>query len=134
MGKKPDNVVFNDTSNSYDARLKEYGTNLGAPAIKMENLGPWKTKGIQSVNHRISAEFEELKEKYVALQQKYEYNQLVYAADYNFKPIVGKAYHLYKKDDGSNFLSILEPKECTFSFVASFRLNSELVWEKVDKT
>jgi len=46
MGKKPDNVVFNDTTKSYDARLKDYGTNLVAPAIKIEKLGPWKTKGI----------------------------------------------------------------------------------------
>ena len=134
MGKKPDNVVFNDTTKSYDARLKDYGTNLVAPAIKIEKLGRWKTKGIQSVNHRISSEFEELKEKYTALQQRYEYNRLVYSANFNFKPIVGKTYNLYKKDDGSNFLSILEPKECNFDFVGSFRLDSELVWERINQT
>lgn len=131
MGKKPDNVVFNETTNSYDARLKTYGTNLGAPAIKIENLGPWKTRGIQSVNDRLSAEFDELKEKYLALQQRYEYNQMVYAADYNFKPVVGKTYHLYRKEKGSNFLSILSPEECTFDFIASFRLDSDLIWEKI---
>ena len=132
MGKKPDNVVFNEITNSYDARLKTYGTNLGAPAIKIENLGPWKTRGIQSVNDRLSAEFDELKEKYLALQQRYEYNQLVYAADYNFKPVVGKTYHLYRKEKGSNFLSILSPEECTFDFIASFRLDSDLIWERID--
>lgn len=132
MGKKPDNVVFNETTNSYDARLKKYGTNLGAPAIKIENLGPWKTRGIQSVNDRLSAEFDELKDKLLALQQRYEYNQLVYSANYNFKPVVGKTYHLYKKEEGTNFLSILSPEECNFDFIASFRLNSELIWEKID--
>ena len=131
MGKKPDNVVFDESTNSYDARLKKYGTNLGAPAIKIENMGPWKARGIQSVNDKLSAEFDELKERYLALQQRYEYNQLVYASDYNFKPVVGKTYHLYRKEKGSNFLSILSPEECTFDFLASFRLDSNLIWEKI---
>ncbi|UOY08478.1 DUF2452 domain-containing protein [Muricauda sp. SCSIO 64092] len=131
MAKKPDNIVFNTETNSYDARLKEYGTNLGAPAIKIENLGPWKTRGIKSVNDSIAAEFEELRNKYLALQERYEYNQLVYSAEYNFKPIVGKTYYLYKGKGGSQFLSILKPNECSFDFISSFRLSSELVWEKV---
>ncbi|MEO0573634.1 MAG: DUF2452 domain-containing protein [Bacteroidota bacterium] len=133
MGEKPDNVVFNESSNSYDASLKAYGTNLSAPVIKIENLGPWKTTGIQSANNKLSAEFEELKQKYMTLEERYRYNQLVYASDYNFKPLVGKTYHLYNKIDGTTFLSILDPEECTFDFVGSFRLDSELLWERVDK-
>lgn len=133
MGKKPDNVVFNESTNAYDASLKAYGTNLSAPAIRIENLGPWKTKGIQAVNTKLSAEFEELKQQYNALEERYRYNQLVYASDYNFKPLVGKTYHLYNKANSTTFLSILSPEECTFDFVGSFRLDSELMWERVDK-
>ncbi|MEM1259161.1 MAG: DUF2452 domain-containing protein [Bacteroidota bacterium] len=134
MGKKPDNVVFNEITKSYDASLKEYGTNLSAPVIRIESLGPWKTQGIQAVNNNLSAEFEELKQKYMALQERYRYNQLVYASDYNFKPSVGKTYHLYNKVDGKTFLSILGPEECNFDFVASFRLDSNLIWERVDRS
>ena len=129
--KKPDNVVYDVKKDTYDARLKEYGTNVGAPAITIENIGPWKTKGIQSANNKISAEFEELKQKLLALQECYEHNQMVYSAEYRFKPIIGKTYHLYKKYDGNTFLSILGPQECNFDYIASFRLDSEMVWTKI---
>ena len=31
--KKPDNVVFNTETQKYDAALKPYATNVGAPVI-----------------------------------------------------------------------------------------------------
>lgn len=134
MSKKPDSVVFNEKSQSFDAKLKEYGTSLSAPAIKIENLGPWKTKGIHAVNQSLSAELEELKTKYQELQERYQDNQLVYAADYNFKPLIGQTYHLYNKVNGTTFLSILNPSECNFDYIGSYRLNSELVWERIKGT
>lgn len=128
--KKPDAVVYNEDHGTYDAHLKPYATNVGAPVIKLENIGPWKNKGIHAVNAKISAEFEEIRKKYHALQQRFEYNNIIYAAAFSFKPVVGKTYHLYKREDG-NFLSILSPEECHFDFVGSFRLDSDYVWHKV---
>lgn len=129
--KKPDNVVFNEENQQYDAFLKPYATQLGAPAIESNNLSPWKNSNIRKVNHAIKAEFDEVKEKYEQLMERYEYNNLVYASKFSFQPIVGETYHLYKNKADEAFLSILSPNECTFKHMGSFRLGSDLMWEKL---
>lgn len=129
--KKPDSVVFNEDLGKYDAALKPYGTNVGAPVIKMENLAPWKTKGVGMVNTAIDAEYEEIRQKYQSLQERFEYNNLIYAAKFNFQPLVGNTYHLYKNKKDEPFLSILTPEECDFNHMGSFRLGSDYVWEKL---
>lgn len=130
--KKPDNVVFNEEEKRYDASLKPYATNVGAPAIKTENLVPWKNKGVGMVNVAMEAEYEEIKEKYRTLQERFEYNNLVYSSKFSFQPMVGHTYHLYKNKKGEPFLSILAPIECHFDHVGSFRLGSDYVWERLD--
>ena len=128
--KKPDNVVFNTAENKYDAALKPYATNVGAPAISTENLAPWKNKGVGMLNASMAAEYEEIKQRYQELQERFEYNSLVYSAKFSFQPMVGHTYHLYKNQQGVAFLSILAPQECNFDHLGSFRLGSDYVWEK----
>ena len=59
--KKPDNVVFNTDTQKYDAALKFYSTNLGAPAIKPMDTIAWKNRSINKVNHKIQTRYQELK-------------------------------------------------------------------------
>ncbi len=130
--KKPDNVVYNEEQNKYDAALKPYATNVGAPVIKMENLAPWKNKGVGMVNTAINAEYEEIRQKYQSLQERFEYNNLIYSAKFSFQPLVGNTYHLYKNKKNEPFLSILAPEECNFDHIGSFRLGSDYVWKKLE--
>ena len=74
--KKPDNVVFNNEIQKYDAALKPY-------------------------------------------------------AKFNFEPIIGEVYHLYKRENGETFLSIIAPEECNFHALGSFYLNADQIWEKI---
>ncbi len=48
-------------------------------------------------------------------------------------PIVGQTYHLYQRDSGEHFLSIIAPHECRFNAVGSFYLNADMIWEKLEK-
>ncbi|MEM1336259.1 MAG: DUF2452 domain-containing protein [Bacteroidota bacterium] len=130
--KKPDNVVFNEAEKKYDAALKPYATNVGAPVIERENLAPWKNKGVGMLNAAMAAEYEEIRRRYQQMQERFEYNSLVYASKFSFQPVVGHTYHLYKNKDGAAFLSILAPNECNFDHVGSFRLGSDYVWEKLE--
>ncbi|GFD71379.1 GTP-binding protein [Tenacibaculum sp. KUL113] len=131
MKKKPDNVVFNEETNEYDAYLKPYATNFTAPVIKESNSISWKKQNIYQANAQFLASFEEIKQQYNNLVKEYQYNELIYSAKFNFEPIVGKVYHLYRKEKNTLFLSILSPDECGFNFVGSFQLNSDKVWKKV---
>lgn len=129
--KKPDNVVFNTNTNSYDAALKPYATNVGAPAIVVKENITWKNKNIHKANKQIKAKYLELKAEYDRMMEELEYNNLVYNAKFNFEPILGEVYHLYRDKNNLPFLSIIAPSECNFDFVGSFYLNSEHMWKKV---
>ncbi|AEH00472.1 DUF2452 domain-containing protein [Lacinutrix sp. 5H-3-7-4] len=130
--KKPDNVVFNQSTQKYDASLKPYATNVGAPAIKATENITWKNKNILKANKQIEAKYLELQAEYKKMMEELEYNNLVYNAKFNFEPIIGNTYHLYRDKKEQAFLSIIPPNECNFNFIGSFYLNSELIWKKTD--
>ena len=40
----PDNVVFDSEKQTYDAALRPYGTNVGAPSITTKDTATWKNR------------------------------------------------------------------------------------------
>ncbi len=130
--KKPDLVVFNEESEQYDASLKPYPTNLGAPAIVTNDTTAWKNTSIDKVNKQVKARYEELRKELDDLLESFEYNKLVYSAKFSFEPLVGHTYHLYKDDSEQTFLSIIAPHECGFDHLGSFRLNADRIWMMVE--
>jgi len=104
---------------------------VGSPKIVPTNLSPWKNQNVRKVNHAFTAEFDEIRQQYQNMMERYEYNNLVYGAKFSFQPNVGEVYHLYKNKKNESFLSILSPSECNFEFLGSFRLGSDYQWEKM---
>ncbi len=129
--KKPDNVVFNTETQKYDAYLKPYATSVGAPVITATDTIAWKNRSINKLNHKVQTRFKEIKEQYDQLMQEFEDNRLINEAKFTFEPIIGQRYHLYRRDNGDNFLSIIAPNECNFNSIGSFYLNADQIWEKV---
>ena len=102
--KKPDNV-------SENPGLLPYASNVGAPAIQIENTDLWKQRGVHKVNKQFETKFLELKEEYQKLVEEYKWNDLVYQAKFAHEPIIGGTYHLYVGRDGNPFLSLISPSE-----------------------
>jgi len=131
VDKKPDNVVFNPETNKYDAAIKPYGTSVGAPVITTTDTVAWKNRSIRKVNQKVQTKYLELKAEYEKMMAEFEYNNLIFNAKFTFEPIIGDIYHLYKRDNGETFLSIIAPNECNFNAMGSFYLNADQIWEKV---
>ena len=129
--KKPDNVVFNPETQKYDAAIKPYATSVGAPVITMNDTIAWKNRSISKVNQKVKAKYLQLKAEYEKMMDEFEYNSLIFSAKFNFEPIVGDVYHLYKRDNDETFLSIIAPDECSFNSIGSFYLNADQIWERV---
>lgn len=129
--KKPDQVVFNTETQKYDAALKPYATSVGAPVITTTDTIAWKNRSISKINHKVQTRYLELKEKYDKMMQEFAYNQLIFNAKFSFEPIFGEVYHLYKRDNGETFLSLIAPDQCSFDGLGSFYLNADQIWEKV---
>ena len=130
--KKPDLVVFNEDTQRYDAALKPYGTSASSPVIKPLNTATWRNDGVQRVNKQFQSKFEEVRNEYEQLMQKFQYNDLVYNSKFSFEPNIGEVYYLYNNKKAESFLSIISPNQCSFDYVGSFRLNSDKMWEKLD--
>ena len=131
VDKKPDNVVFNSETQKYDAAIKPYGTSVGAPVITTTDTVAWKNRSIRKVNQKVQTKYLELKAEYEKMMEEFEYNNLIFNAKFTFEPIIGDVYHLYKRENGETFLSIIAPNECNFNAMGSFYLNADQIWEKV---
>ena len=131
MAKKPDLVVFDKETQQYDAAIKPYGTSASSPVIKPLNTATWRNDGVDRVNKQFKSKFDELKKEYEAMMEQFEYNDLVYNAKFNFEPIIGEVYYLYNDKNEESFLSIIQPDQCNFKYLGSFRLNSQKMWEKL---
>jgi hypothetical protein len=129
---KPDNIVYSE-ENGYNASILSYGTNIGAPAIKIDDVVAWKSRGIHNVNKEFENKFNELKAEYKKLMEEYKWNELVYNAKFSFEPVIGEIYHMYQDNDGKEFLSLISPQEWSKEFIASFKLNSDKKWILLDK-
>jgi len=129
--KKPDNVVFNTETQKYDAALKPYATNVGAPVITTADTNAWKNRSINKINHKVEAKYLELKAEYEKMMLEFEYNNLIFDSKFAFEPIIGELYHLYKRENGESFLSIIAPEQCRFNSLGSFYLNADHIWEKI---
>lgn len=133
--KRPDQVVF-DESEGYNAALLPYATNVGAPAIRLENISAWKEQGTLMVNKVLKARFKELEDQYIRLVEEHRWNELVYAAEFNFEPVIGQIYHLYDRGGapGKPFLSMIQPHEWSprkkMEHIGTFYLDPNRKWVK----
>jgi len=122
--KKPDNVT--------DAPgLLPYASNVGAPAIVVQDINHWKQPRVANVNNQFLSKFEELKQEYQKLIDQYKWNDLVYKSKFSFEPVINETYHLYSRDNGELFLSLIEPTRWTQNYIASFKYNHDNKWIKV---
>ncbi|MBC5838532.1 DUF2452 domain-containing protein [Flavobacterium muglaense] len=125
--KKPDNVVYT-VDEGFNANVLPYATNVGAPAIRIDDVVSWKSRGIENVNKELGNKFNELKLQYQKLMEEYEWNELVYSAKFSFEPVIGEIYHLYRDASGVNFLSLISPQEWNKEHIGTFKLNSDKKW------
>jgi len=121
---KPDNVADNPG-------LLPYASNVGAPAIKPDDVDTWKNQKVVKTNHYFETRYNEIKEEYKKLIESYEWNKLVYESNFKFEPIKGETFYLYQRDVGL-FLSLIEPEQWNQIFIGAFKLDSNDKWEKVE--
>jgi hypothetical protein len=128
--KKPDLVVW-DEERGYYPRELTYGSNNGAPAIRLDDVSGWKQNQANKANKVFTKKFEEIKDEFANLIDEVQWNEFVYSTNYNFIPVMGETYYLYKKPDGTNFLSLISPDEWNMEFIGATRLESNNKWIKI---
>jgi hypothetical protein len=122
--EKPDNVADNPG-------LLPYGSNVGAPSIKVDDVQNWKLSKVHKVNKEFEDRFNILKSEYDKLLEEFMWNEIIYSSDFNFEPVVGEIYHLYKTKNNKTYLSLISPNEWKKECLGSFKLNHDNKWLKI---
>lgn len=129
--KKPDIIVWSEERGYYAKELM-YGGNLSAPVIKLDDVLGWRTREATNVNNLFSTKYNEIKAEVEKLIDDYNWNELIYGhVEYNFIPVVGQTYYLYKRENNSLFMSLIEPTQWKKEHVGSFKLDSSNKWNKI---
>ena len=128
--KKPDLVVWDETKGYYSKELT-YGSNVGAPSIRLEDVSGWKQLQAQNANKIFTKKYEEIRDEFKKLVNEVTWNEFVYSATYSFIPVIGETYYLYEKGNGSPFLSLIAPNEWGMKFISATKLESNNKWVKI---
>lgn len=123
--RKPDRVADNKMT-------MPYGDNVAAPAITLPDTKDYREVKVKEAQNKLKSKYEELEQEFKKLVETAADNELIYSASIRFSPIVGRTYHLYAKDDGETWVSMIGPDEWgqgyDFEFLGSFRLATDSVW------
>ena len=129
--KVPDLVAY-DEKRGYYSRELTYGSNIGAPVIKVDDVKGWKQNQANKVNKQFKKKYEELREEFQKLVDEVNWNEVVYSSQYSFQPNIGEVYHLYIRKDNSMFLSLIHPSTWDQDCIGSFQLDSTEKWIKIN--
>jgi hypothetical protein len=129
--KKPDLVVWDEEKGYYSKELT-YGSNQGAPAIRLEDVGGWKSIQAQRANKLFTKKYDEIKEDFKQLINEVQWNEFVYSAKYSFIPVMGEIYYLYETANGESFLSLIAPNEWHMKFIGATQLDSNNKWIQIN--
>ena len=107
-----------------------YPSSRLSPKIVPQDLSNFKTRGIGRVERDLQQELIELREKYLAVVDAFNWNKLIYEAHFGFEPVTGDTYHLYDLN-GRRQLSMISPEQWHQRWLGTFRLNADGRWQAV---
>lgn len=110
-----------------------YGITPSTPAsLKPVEIDKWKAEVSPTFRHYYEERYTDLVRQYETLIGEYETNKMCYESSIAFKPIIGHAYFLYQKYDGSRFFSMIAPEYAFWKgYIGKFRLNAQYAWEEI---
>lgn len=111
--------------------LLNYPSSLGSPKIDTSDLEVSKYQEVLRMNEYFKGKFDELVQSYEELLSDFELNKKIYTSDYKFIPTIGQICFLYERNDGSYFLSIIEPSQWNQKLICKVKYNSNFKWDLI---
>jgi hypothetical protein len=123
---------MNDDENKNPNALT-YGITPNAPAtIHPVDVDTWKAEVSPTFKHYFKERYDVVVQDYEKLVREYSINKMLYESSISFKPNIGDTYYLYKKQNGSAFISLVNPAQAFWGgYVGTFKLNAQYAWEEV---
>ncbi len=117
-----------------DRMSKTYPTEIGSQKFSPDNIELFKLEKTSKIKKYYSSKFDELAKQYEDLISDINLNERLYMAKHNFEPISGETYHLYKKENNEEFLSLISPSEWSnkFEYIGSYKFLSDGRWISIN--
>lgn len=123
--------------------LLPYAHTVGGFVIKPIDKGRAKGVAVKAMYEQTDIQLDQIRQQIEllaqqakAIQNRVAISEQIYLSDMNFEPVMGKAYHLYKKKDGSYLLSMISPAEWgkrqPYEFIATVKLMADHTWEVLE--
>ena len=120
--------------------LLPYAHHVGSALIKPIDRGRVKGRALSAMYEQTDRQLDQIREQVEllaaqadAIRKRVEISEQIYQADTSFQPLVGHTYHLYRRADGTELLSMVAPEEwgrsSPYEFVATARLLADHTWE-----
>jgi hypothetical protein len=122
-------------------QLLPYGHTIGAPAFRPNDQRAIAKRSISAMNEQVDTQMKMLREQAeviqrqaLELEKRRILSYIIYErGELKSDPCINKPYHLYKRDDGSFFLTFISPNEWNYSkknliYVATVKMLSDNTW------
>lgn len=115
-----------------------------SPNFELVDLAKQISEADAMINTRVSAKLKLIADQIKSLQaeaktalEQAQQDQQLHNAACNFKRIPGKIYHLYQKQKGKTYFSMISPDDwggkAPHAYINSYQLENDLSWTPVDK-
>jgi hypothetical protein len=124
--------------------LINFPHSIGSAVIKPEDLGKIKGRALSAMREQTKMQLGNIYEQMQLLAKqakdikgRVEVSEKIYLAQIQFEPVIGQVYHLYKKNDEDDVLSMISPREwgnkCPYKkHLATIKLLSDHTWEVME--
>jgi len=122
--------------------LLPYAHHIGSAIIKPVDEGKIKGRTMKAMYKQTEKSLNQIKEQVELLirqaqeiHERITFSERIYEAQCSFEPAIDNIYHLYERENGTTFLSMVAPDEWTsgngLKHICSARLLPDHTWEIV---
>jgi len=127
-----------------DPGMIAYPHHVGSAIVKPEDRGKIKGRAVTAMHEQtdrqmqqIYGQMQTLIHQARSLKKRVELSERIYLTRLNFEPIIGHEYHLYRKKDGKDILSMVAPEEWGDRmpyevYIARVKLLADHTWEVLE--
>ena len=113
-----DNKETNSLYYHGEAKFSPIPLTVSSPVIKATDKGKIRANAVQSMMEHAQQQMDLLRkpaqlimDQVAEIERRMKLSEEIYSADLSFEPVVGQTYHLYERENGKKFVSIVGPTE-----------------------
>lgn len=117
-----------------------YAHTVGGSVVKPIDKGKVRGQAVSAMYEQTDMQLDQIRQQIEllasqanAIRKRVEISERIYLAQMNFKPLISHIYHLYRRDNGEEILSMIAPGEWgrnnPLEFIATVKLLADHTWE-----